>query len=104
MANLTREDLINKTKLISKSIAIIYSPMELNEYLVEIICNDSDQFIRNGDELYHFKSIDEAMSKAIKLGAEEFFLCADNTYDECSSSSAAQHFDYIPIHSKIKGS
>ena len=39
---------------------------------------------------------------ATSYGAEEFFLCADNTYDECGSIASAQRFDYIPIQSKYK--
>ncbi|HAT6979435.1 TPA: hypothetical protein F8R96_00630 [Legionella pneumophila] len=102
MTNQTREDLINKVKDGSESIALIYSPIELHEYIVEIISKDSDQFIHKGKEICHFNSIDEAMSRATELGAKEFFLCADNTYDECGSFNSVQHFDYIPIYSKFK--
>ncbi|AWN73074.1 hypothetical protein LEAN103870_04700 [Legionella anisa] len=102
MANQTREGLINQAKHGSKAIALIYSPIELHEYIVEIIAKDSDEFIHKGKELWHFNSIDEAMSRAAEYGAEEFFLCADNTYDECGSESGPQCFDYIPLYSKAK--
>ncbi|PWY54332.1 hypothetical protein DGG96_17490 [Legionella qingyii] len=102
MANQTREGLINQAKSSSKSIALIYSPIELHEYIVEIIAKESDEFIHKGKELLHFNSIDDAMSRAAEYGAEEFFLCADNTYDECGSVSGPQNFDYIPLHSKYK--
>ncbi|KTD52985.1 hypothetical protein [Legionella quateirensis] len=102
MVHQTREGLINQAKSGSKSIALIYSPIELHEYIVEIIDKKSDVFIHKGKELWRFNSIDEAMSQAAEYGAEEFFLCADNTYDECGSESASQSFDYIPLYSKAK--
>lgn len=102
MANQTREGLINQAKHGSKAIALIYSPIELHEYIVEIIAKDSDEFIHKGKELWHFNSIEEAMSLASEYGAEKFFLCADNTYDECGSESGPQAFDYIPLYLKAK--
>ncbi|CAM2762735.1 hypothetical protein [Legionella worsleiensis] len=104
MAHHTREGLIHQAKSRSKSIALIYSPIELHEYIVEIIAKDTDVFIHKGKELWHFNSIDEAMSRAAEYGAEEFFLCADNTYDECGSDGGTQGFDYIPLYSKAKRS
>ncbi|HAT9099741.1 TPA: hypothetical protein JBB34_14825, partial [Legionella pneumophila subsp. pneumophila] len=71
MANQTRENLINKAKSGSESIALIYSPIELHEYIVEIISKDSDHFIHKGKEICHFNSIDEAVSRATELGAKE---------------------------------
>ena len=100
MKNLKRENLVNEVNRSSKSIALIYSPVELHEYIVEIIAKDSDKFIHKGKELWHFNSIDEAVSRAAKYGAREFFLCADNTYDEFGSHGETQPFDYIPVHSK----
>ncbi len=102
MANQNREDLIKEVKEEAKSIALIYSPIELHEYIVEIIAKDTDEFIQKGKEIRHFNSIDDAISQAAEYGAEEFFLCADNTYDECGTSSNVQSFDYIPLHSKYK--
>ncbi|WP_133135572.1 hypothetical protein [Legionella rowbothamii] len=102
MANQTREGLINQAKSGSKAIALIYSPIELHEYIVEIIAKNSDEFIHEGKDLRHFDSIGEAMSQAAEYGAEEFFLCADNTYDECGSESSPQAFDYIPLYSKAR--
>ena len=102
MTNSKRENLINEVKSGSKTIALIYSPVELHEYIVEIIAKDSDEFIHKGKELWHSNSINEAMSRAAEYGAEEFFLCADNTYDECCSESRPQSFDYIPLYSKAK--
>lgn len=102
MENSKRKNLIDKVKSSSKAIALIYSPIELHEYIVEIIAKDSDEFIHKGKELWHFNSMDEAMSRAAEYGAEEFFLCADNTYDECGSESGPQCFDYIPLYSKAK--
>ncbi|KTD40539.1 hypothetical protein [Legionella parisiensis] len=102
MENSKRENLINKVKSDSKVIALIYSPVKLHEYIVEIIAKDSDTFIHKGKELWHFNSIDEAISRAAEYGAEEFFLCADNTYDECGSEGGPQAFDYMPLYSKDK--
>lgn len=100
MTNLSRENLIYEAQTKSRSIALIYSPLELNEYIVEIISKTSDLFIRKNDDISHFHSVDDAITHAQKYGAEEFFLCVDNTYDECGSIASAQQFDYIPIHSK----
>ncbi|MCW8398086.1 hypothetical protein OQJ13_03530 [Legionella sp. PATHC035] len=102
MVHHTREDFINQANSGSKAIALIYSPIELHEYIVEIIAKNSDEFIHKGKELWHFNSIDEAMSRAAEYGAEEFFLCADNTYDECGSERGPQTFDYIPLYAKTK--
>lgn len=98
--NPTREDLINEAQTKSISIAFIYSPNELNQYIVEIISKNSDLYICKNDSIRHFLSIDNAISHAKKYGATEFFLCADNTYDECGSMGSRQSFDYIPINSK----
>jgi hypothetical protein len=100
MTNLSRENLMYEVQTKSKSIALIYSPLELNEYIVEIITKTSDLFIRKNDNISHFHSVNEAITHATKYGAEEFFLCVDNTYDECGSIASPQQFDYIPIHSK----
>ncbi|CEG58522.1 DUF6482 family protein [Legionella fallonii] len=102
MTNKTRQELVNDVRNKSKTIALIYSPIELHEYIVEIISKDSDKFIKKGNEIIHFHSVDRALSHAANYGAEEFFLCADNTYDECGSNGAAQEFDYIPIYCKYK--
>lgn len=81
MTAMTYEELITDVKNNSKVIALIYSPLELHEYIVEIISNDSDKFIRTGDEVIHFHSIDSALSQCHIM---------------------RQKFDYIPIHSKYK--
>ena len=101
MTNSSREDLIYEVQTKSKSIALIYSPIELNEYIVEIISKTSDRFISQKDNIAHFHSVNDAITDATKYGAEEFFLCVDNTYDEFGSLASPQQFDYIPIHSKI---
>ena len=101
--NPSREDLIGEAQTKSISIAFIYSPSELNQYIVEIISKDSDLYIHKNDSVRHFLSVNDAISNAQKYGAKEFFLCVDNTYDECGSMDSRQQFDYIPIHSKIKG-
>ena len=80
MTSLSRENLMYEVQAKSKSIALIYSPLELNEYIVEIICKTSDLFIRKNDTVSHFHSVDDAIAHATKYGAEEFFLCVDNTY------------------------
>jgi hypothetical protein len=100
MANLSRENLIYKAQTKSKSIALIYSPLELNEYIIEIISKTSGLFIHKNDNIAHFHSVNDAINHAKKYGAEEFFLCVDNTYDECGSIAAPQQYEYIPIHSK----
>lgn len=101
MTNSSREDLIDEVETQSQSIALIYSPIELNEYIVEIISKTSHQFISKKDNVSHFHSVDEAITDATKYGAHKFFLCVDNTYDEFGSLASPQQFDYIPIHSKI---
>lgn len=102
MTNLSRETIIYDVQTKSKSIALIYSPLELHEYIVEIISKSSDRFIRKNNDIAHFQSVDDAITNAKKYGAKEFFLCVDNTYDECGSMASPQHFDYIPIQSKLK--
>ena len=100
MSHRTHESLIREAQNQSKTIALIYSPIELHEYIVEIISKDSDKFILKGKELAHFNSIDKALLQATNNGAVEFFLCVDNTYDECGAECSAERFDYMPIHSK----
>ncbi len=100
MTTPSRKDLIDGVQATSKSIALIYSPIELNEYIVEIISKNSDSYISRKDNVSHFHSIHEAVTSATKYGAKEFYLCVDNTYDECGSLASPQQFDYIPIHSK----
>ena len=102
MSNKTHEELVNDARNKSTVIALIYSPVELQEYIVEIISKDFNKFIMEGNQTLHFHSLDQALFHANKYLAEEFFLCVDNTYDECGSIRAAQGFDYIPIHSKYK--
>ena len=99
MTNLSRENLIiDEVQTKSKSIALIYSPLELNEYIVEIISKTSDLFISKNNNVSHFLSVKDAITHAKKHGAKEFFLSVDNTYDECGSIAAPQRFDYIPIN------
>ena len=102
MPNKTHEQLVNDARNKSTIIALIYSPVELHEYIIEIISKDSDKFIKKGNQIIHFQSVDQAISQATDYGADEFFLCVDNTYDECGSIGSVQKFDYIPIHSKYK--
>lgn len=102
MPNKTHEELVNDARNNVKVIALIYSPIELHEYIVEIISKDSDKFIQKKNQIIHFESVNQALSQATNYGAEEFFLCVDNTYDECGSMGSAQTFDYIPIQSKYK--
>ncbi|MBN9229231.1 MAG: hypothetical protein J0I93_00145 [Legionella sp.] len=104
MAKLKHDEFINEIQRSSKATALIYSPIELHEYIVEIIAKNSDEFIHKGDDLWHFHSLDEAITRATEYGAEEFFLCADNTYDECGSGGGTHTYDYIPLYSKAKRS
>ena len=99
--NISRDDLIYEAQTKSISIALIYSPNELNQYIVEIITKNSDLNIHKNDSKRHFLSVNDAISNAQKQGAKKFFLCVDNTYDECGSMGSRQQFDYIPIHSKM---
>ena len=99
MKNLSRENLIEEVQTKSNSIALIYSPLELNKYIVEIISKTSDLYISKNDNISHFLSVNDAITHAKKYGAKEFFLCADNTYDECGSTAAPQRFEYIRINS-----
>ena len=100
MKNKTHDDIVNDARNNSTVIALIYSPVELQEYIVEIISKDSNHFIKKGNQIIHFHSVDEALFDATHYLAGEFFLCVDNTYDECGSIGSTQRFDYIPIHSK----
>ena len=45
MPNKTHEQLVNDARNKSTIIALIYSPVELHEYIIEIISKDSDKFI-----------------------------------------------------------
>ena len=98
----THEDLIKEARKKATTIALIYSPIELQEYIVEIISNDSQQFLEKSNRLIHFQSVDQALHHSTKHGAQEFFLCTDNTYDECGSVGFGQTFEFIPIQSKYK--
>ena len=102
MPNKTHEELVNDARNKSKVIALIYSPVDLQKYIVEIISKDSNSFIMKGNQTIHFDSVDQALFHANKYSAEEFFLCVENTYDECGSAGSKERFDYIPIHSKYK--
>lgn len=102
MTNLSREDLINESKIDLKSIALIYSPIELYEYIIEIISSDSDQFIHKTKNSSHIYSIDEAIYDAEKHGAVDFYFCISNTYDEFGSVGSSQPYDYMRIYSKNK--
>ncbi len=102
MSNKTHEELVNDARNKSTVIALIYSPLELHEYIVEIISKDSNKFIKKKDQIIQFRSLDQALFQASNYLAQEFFLCVDNTYDECGSMGSVQKFDYIPIHSKYK--
>ena len=64
MTNNTHEKLVNEARNKSKVIALIYSPIELHEYLVEIISKDSDKFIKKGNQIIHFHSVDQALYHA----------------------------------------
>lgn len=98
----THEDLVKEAREDGKIIALIYSPIELQEYIVEIISRDSQQFLEKSSRPLHFHSVDQALHQATKHGALEFFLCIDNTYDECGSTGSGQTFEFIPIQSKYK--
>lgn len=102
MQKTKHEELLNVARNKFSIIALIYSPVELSEYIVEIVSKDYDKFIQKGNQITHFHSVDQALFHATNYGAEEFFLCVDNTYDECGSIGSAHKFDYIPIHSKYK--
>ncbi len=105
MTHKTHEQLVNDARTRSKVVALVYSPVELQRYIVEIITQDTDVFIKDGEQIVHFNSVEEALKRSQKFGAEEFFLCLDNTYDEFGAEGAtAQQFDYIPIHSKYSRS
>jgi hypothetical protein len=100
MPNMTHEELVNDARTSSKVIALIYSPVELYQYIVEIITKDSSQFLKKGDQIINFDSLDQAVLHTKKYGVDQFFLCADNTYDECGSQGSVQKFEFIPIDSK----
>ncbi|WP_131782152.1 hypothetical protein [Legionella gresilensis] len=102
MASQTHEDLLNYVKSKSKRIALIYSPIELHEYIVEIIAKDTVLFIHKGKKNRHFHTLKDAVDCASAYGAKEFYLCVDNTHDECGSLTSEQPFDYIPLHAGYK--
>ncbi len=102
MPNKTHQELVNDAQNNSTVIALIYSPVELYEYLVEIISKDSSAFIQQGNQIKHFHSVDHALAEAANYQAETYYLCVDNTYDECGSGALVEKFDYIPIHCKFK--
>lgn len=102
MPNKTHEELVNDARNKSTVIALIYSPADLQEYIVEIISKDSNNFIMKDNQIIHFNSVDQALFHATNYLAEEFFLCVDNTYDEFGSIGSTQGFDYIPIDSQYK--
>lgn len=102
MPNKTHQEFVNDARNKSTVIALIYSPVELYEYLVEIISEDSSKFIHTGSQIKHFDSVDHALAEAANYQAVEYYLCVDNTYDECGSGGLSEKFDYIPIHCKYK--
>jgi hypothetical protein len=54
MPNKTHGKLIHDARHNSTVIALIYSPVELQEYIVEIISKDSNHFIKKSNQIIHF--------------------------------------------------
>jgi hypothetical protein len=94
-----RDELLSHAKVDNLSLALIYSPIDLHKYIVEIISKNNTKFLKHHSDFIQFNSVVQAIAKAKKAGAEEFFLCVDTTYDECSPVLPTEHYDYIPLAS-----
>ncbi|WP_419420132.1 hypothetical protein ACNVED_02230 [Legionella sp. D16C41] len=94
-------DYISRSKILELSteqpVGLIYSRADLNQYLVELITFKRADYIHSGVDLASFPTVDEAVYSARESGATCFFLCLDNTYDECGSLPAEDRFNYLPI-------
>tara|TARA_B100000949_G_C14160287_1_gene398763 strand:- start:507 stop:803 length:297 start_codon:yes stop_codon:yes gene_type:complete len=95
MDNPSREQLLNLSE--EKPIGLIYSRSELHEYFVELLDHKENHYLHKRKELASFDSVDDALAGARKQGAQEFYLCLDNTYDECGSESVGRRFCYMQI-------
>lgn len=95
MDNLSREEILDLSD--AKPVGLIYSPCELHQYLVELINGHKTQYLHKGKAIASFMTLDDAMREAKKCGAKKFYLCLDNTYDECGSQPLASYFNYLPI-------
>ncbi|MGQ3887900.1 hypothetical protein ACQUW5_02565 [Legionella sp. CNM-1927-20] len=92
---------ISRSKILELSteqpVGLIYSRADLNQYLVELITFKRADYIHEGQDLASFSTVDEAVRSARESGATCFFLCLDNTYDECGSLPTEERFNYLPI-------
>lgn len=97
MDNLSRSKILELST--EKPVGLIYSRADLNQYLVELIAFKRANYIHEGaiEKLIRFSTIDEAVRGARAAGARCFFLCLDNTYDECGPIPAEERFNYLPI-------
>jgi hypothetical protein len=95
MENISRSKILELST--EEPVGLIYSRAELNQYLVELITFKRADYIHEGDNLASFSTVDEAVRNARESGATCFFLCLDNTYDECGSLPAEERFNYLSI-------
>ncbi|RAP35047.1 hypothetical protein B1207_14200 [Legionella quinlivanii] len=96
MDNLSREGILELSE--DNPVGLIYSPTELHQYLVELIANHKTDYVHKGTDLASFSTLDDAMREARKRGAKSFFLCLDNTHDECGSECLQSYFNYLPVY------
>ncbi|HRD69490.1 MAG TPA: hypothetical protein PK657_05045 [Legionella sp.] len=95
MDDLSRDKIIDIAQ--TDDTALIYSISELNEYLVEVFSADSIEYLRKGNQILKFQSVNDAVRGAKHHGAKNFYLCIDNTYDECGSMTPQESFSYLSI-------
>lgn len=95
MNNLSRNQIVDMSD--KESIGLIYSRSDLHQYLVELIDHKQSHYIHQGKDLKSYYSVEDAVKGARRKGAEKFYLCLDNTYDECGAGIMPQRFSYLPI-------
>lgn len=91
----SREQLDNLSD--EKTVGLIYSRSELHQYLVELIDHKKNHYLHKGKKLASFDSVNDALIGARKQGAREFYLCLDNTYDECGADPIERRFCYMQV-------
>ncbi|KTD45572.1 hypothetical protein Lrub_2369 [Legionella rubrilucens] len=100
MANISRKEIMELSH--ESTVGLIYSRSDLHQYLVELIHNDKTDYIHEGIGVAVFPTMEEALRSAKRRGAKCFFLCLDNTYDECGAEPATPHYNYLPIRPSRK--
>ncbi|VEG92045.1 hypothetical protein [Legionella spiritensis] len=96
MTNISREEILVLSD--DNTVGLIYSRSDLQQYLVELIQGKKTEYLHDGRELAIYTTMDAAVRDARKHGAQNFFLCFDNTYEECGLENTGNHLSYLPIH------